>query len=58
MENFIDVLALNDCIYCFNIKNIDYIKKNKTNQTQIFLKCGIDILIREDYQSFINRLKK
>ena len=58
MIKFIDVLSLNDCTYCFNIENIDYIKKDKTNNVQIFLKCGLDILIREDYQSFINRLKK
>ncbi|CAB5223734.1 hypothetical protein UFOVP387_4 [uncultured Caudovirales phage] len=54
---FIDVLSFDDCTYCFDIEQIEYIKKHKTKTTQIFLKCGLDILIREDYQSFINRLK-
>ena len=56
---FIDVLSFDDNTYCFDIEQIEYIKKNnRTNSTQIFLKCGLDILIREDYQLFINRLKK
>jgi hypothetical protein len=58
IKMFIDVLSQDDCIYCFDIEQIEYIKKHKTNTTQIFLKFGLDILIREDYQSFINRLSK
>lgn len=58
MEKFIEVIRYDGQKWFLNIKSILFVKDYSLDKIEIHLVGGMNFLIDENYELFINRVKK